>query len=159
MRIKPGHTHEIRKAHAEDMTACGQILNDWIDATPWMPRVHTHEDVIRYHCEFVYENRAVLVARASNGQVEGFAAKSPEGCVTGFYLAKDSQGKGLGKQILDRVKQESSEGLSLWTFVANTGAQKFYRREGFEEVRRTDGNNEENLPDILFSWQPGERAA
>jgi hypothetical protein len=41
----------------------------------------------------------------------------------------------------------------LWTFVANAGARRFYAREGFVEARRTEGENEEGLPDVLLTWR------
>ena len=31
---------EIRRAGLPEAEACAAILNAWIDATPWMPRVH-----------------------------------------------------------------------------------------------------------------------
>ena len=40
----------------------------------------------------------------------------------------------------------------LWTFAANTGARRFYERHGFVATRRTDGDNEEGAPDILYVW-------
>ena len=43
----------------------------------------------------------------------------------------------------------------LWTFVANAPARRFYAREGFVEVRRTGGENEEGLPDVLLKWRAG----
>lgn len=145
---------EIKSAVEEDMIACGNILNDWIDETPWMPRVHPHDDVLRHYVDFVYSNRCVLVAKDSDGFVQGFSATSSDGFVTGLYVAKSARKDGLGSRLLDSVKQDFSGGVSLWTFVANTDAQKFYSMRGFHEVRRTDGDNEENLPDILFSWKP-----
>lgn len=68
-----------------------------------------------------------------------------QGQFAGYYVAKD---KGFYKD------QQATGPVELWTFVANTGAQSFYRREGFAEMRRTDGDNEEHLPDILYRWQP-----
>ncbi|WP_422038523.1 GNAT family N-acetyltransferase [Roseibium sp.] len=159
MRIEPGNIFKIRSATRSDMTRCGTILNDWIDETPWMPRVHSHQDVVRYHTDFVHKNRDVLVAERNDSDVQGFAATSSDAVVTGFYLAQDARRKGLGRQMLNQIKQAYPSGLSLWTFVANTGARKFYEREGFSEERRTDGDNEENLPDILYRWQPEGAAA
>ncbi|MET1415666.1 GNAT family N-acetyltransferase [Roseibium sp. HPY-6] len=153
MRIEPVQQYEIRKANRGDMPACGRILNDWIDETPWMPRVNSHEDVVRHHCEFVFENRTVFIADVLK-TVTGFAATSSDGFVTGLYLAKDARGKGIGRSLLERLKEENPDGLKLWTFVANARGRKFYEREGFNEVRRTSGENEEKLPDILFAWRP-----
>ncbi len=42
--------------------------------------------------------------------------------------------------------------LKLWTFQANEDARRFYIREGFREVRMTDGDNEEGLPDVMLEW-------
>jgi len=136
------------------MARCGEILNDWIDETPWMPRIHSHEDVVRYHTDFVFDNRDVLIAESDGNEVQGFAATSADSVITGFYLAPDTRNKGVGHRLLNHIKRAHRSGLSLWTFVANLEAQRFYEREGFAEQRRTNGDNEENLPDILYRWQP-----
>lgn len=150
---------KIRNARRQDMTRCGEILNGWIDETAWMPRVHSHEDVVRYHTDFVFDNRAVLVAENDGNEVQGFAATSADAVVTGLYLAPEARNNGVGHQLLNRIKQNNPAGLSLWTFVSNLEAQRFYEREGFSEQRRTDGDNEENLPDILYRWRPEGVAA
>ena len=144
----------LRPALSGDMPACGRILNDWIDATPWMPRMHSHEEVINHHCQYVFSNRSVLVAENGDGEIEGFLAKSEDQFITGFYLSPEVRGKGLGSFMMQHTKNQSSGGLKLWTFVANKEAQRFYQREDFREIRRTDGDNEENLPDILYAWEP-----
>ena len=51
-------------------------------------------------------------------------------------------------------------GLRLWTFASNTGAQRFYERHGFVEVRRTDGrDNEERAPDVLYAYRAASAQA
>ena len=60
----------------------------------------------------------------------------------------------LAVEALDVAKAERPEGLTLWAFVANEGALRFYAREGFVEVARTDGDNEEGLPDVMLRWKP-----
>ena len=73
-----------------------------------------------------------------------------------LYLLPEACGQGIGKALLDRAKGEAGP-LELWTFQANTGAQRFYLREGFVEARRTDGaENDEGLPDIFYTWQPAK---
>ncbi|MGR3468408.1 MAG: GNAT family N-acetyltransferase [Shimia sp.] len=141
----------IRPARARDAGACAAILNAWIDAASWMPRCHPHADVRRHYREDVLPSREVWVL--DDGGVIGFAALSSDGFVTALYVARP--GEGYGARLLDRVK-EGRDTLKLWTFVANEGAQRFYLRQGFREVRRTEGDNEEGLPDILYHW---ERAA
>jgi ribosomal protein S18 acetylase RimI-like enzyme len=42
----------------------------------------------------------------------------------------------------------------LWVFEPNQGAIRFYERNGFVTVRKTDGrDNEEKVPDRLMAWQ------
>ncbi|MEM7506090.1 MAG: GNAT family N-acetyltransferase [Pseudomonadota bacterium] len=142
----------LRPGRPADAPACAAILNAWIDATDWMPRCHPPEDVERYHREVVLVDRACTLADLI-GEVVGFIAiDTRTALVTALYLARKHRCKGIGTALLDHVKAAHPEGLNLWTFQANTGAQRFYLREGFAEVRRSDGDNEEGLPDILYGW-------
>ena len=140
----------IRPATPADAPACAAILNAWIDETPWMPRVHPHEDVERHYREFVFQKRKVTMAE-DGGPVGYLALDAEEGFITSFFLKSDARGAGVGKRLLDDAKARA-EMLQLWTFVANEGARRFYEREGFREAERTDGDNEENLPDIRLRW-------
>ncbi|MGI5158393.1 hypothetical protein [Microbispora sp. CA-102843] len=46
-------------------------------------------------------------------------------------------------------------GLDLYVFQRNTGARRFYERNGFTLVAEGDGSgNEENLPDARCRWRP-----
>jgi GNAT superfamily N-acetyltransferase len=143
----------IRAAALDDMPACAAIFNHWVDETGWMPRVHDHEDVVRHYRESVYADNEVIVAE-SGGAVAAFLALSRDGFVTALYIDRPHRRRGFGKLLLDRAKERHPGGLRLWTFAANAEAQRFYRREGFIEERRTAGDNEEGLPDILLRW-PG----
>lgn len=144
----PDRMIKIRAATPADAKTCATILNDWIDTTPWMPRVHPHDDVERHYREFVLPFREVLVA---GDPVCGFIAiDSDEAFVTALYVRNKRQG--IGSALLDEAKRHRNA-LSLWTFQANTAAQRFYLRHGFREICRTEGDNEEELPDILYKWE------
>jgi GNAT superfamily N-acetyltransferase len=136
------------------MPACAAILIDWIDATTWMPRVHAADDVDRHYREHVYTWCEVTVAERA-GAVCGFLALGPHGRVHSLYLDAGARGRGLGAALVAAAKAARPEGLNLWTFLANEPARRFYARQGFVEVRRTDGDNEEGLPDILLAWAGG----
>ena len=137
-----------RDRHAD---ACAAILNDWIDATEWMPRIHSLDSVRWFVRDVVFAMRRVWVAEAANGQAIGFLALDIEATITAFYVAANARGHGIGRRLLDAAKREESS-LELWTFQPNTGARRFYEREGFHEVRRTEGDNEEGMPDMLLRW-------
>ncbi|MEM7319742.1 MAG: GNAT family N-acetyltransferase, partial [Pseudomonadota bacterium] len=51
----------IRSGEPADAPACAAILNDWIDRTGWMPRIHPAEDVVRHYQQFVFAKRDVFV--------------------------------------------------------------------------------------------------
>lgn len=137
----------IRRGEPRDAGPCAAILNAWIDDTPWMPRVHPAEDVDRHYREFVFKAREVWVA---GDPPAGYIALAPEDFEITSFCARHP-GQGVGRDLLDHVKR-SFDRLSLWTFMANSGARRFYAREGFREVERTEGDNEEKLPDVKFAW-------
>ncbi len=139
---------DIRPARVEDTDACADILNDWIDGRDWMPRVHTPQAVRDFYRDFVFPRRDLYVA--GEPPVGFMALDRDEDFVTALYVAEP--GRGLGKRFLDFAKAGRAV-LRLWTFQANLAAQAFYKREGFVEERRTDGENEEALPDVLLRWE------
>jgi GNAT superfamily N-acetyltransferase len=142
----------LRRAGPEDAAACAAILNDWIDATDWMPRVHPPDDVVLYYRDHVLATNEVMVAERG-GAVAGFLALGAGGFVSALYLAPEARGRGVGAALVGAAKARCPGGLTLWTFVANEPARRFYARQGFVEVRRTDGDNEERLPDVLLAWR------
>jgi ribosomal protein S18 acetylase RimI-like enzyme len=87
-----------------------------------------------------------------NGTVVGFAACDGQD-LNALYVARQARGRGVGSRLL-RTLMSGRKALELWTFEANTGAQRFYARHGFVEVARTDGaRNDEQLPDIRYVWK------
>jgi ribosomal protein S18 acetylase RimI-like enzyme len=143
---------EMKHASVDDMGVCARILNDWIDATTWMPRVHSHEDVADHYRNVVFRGRTVIVGNRS-GHISGFVVvDDQQKFVTALYVEGSSRGQGIGGHLIETAKSHLADEVNLWTFVANEPAQKFYKKHGFSEVRRTDGDNEEHLPDILMRW-------
>ncbi|WP_220185058.1 GNAT family N-acetyltransferase [Paracoccus sp. S1E-3] len=138
----------LRPARPQDAGACAEIPNGWIDATPWMPRIHSAEAVRQRYREVVIPRRNVLVA-THGGAVAGFLAID-EAEITSFYMRLP--GRRIGAALLGAAKTGRMR-LSLWTFQANRGARRFYLREGFREVARTAGENEEGLPDVQYLWE------
>ncbi|MEM7723019.1 MAG: GNAT family N-acetyltransferase, partial [Pseudomonadota bacterium] len=114
----------------------------------WMPRVHSPKAVRAFYRDFVFTERNVWVA---GDPITGFLAMDQSGeMVTALFVS--TPGQGIGKALLDHAKA-GRDRLRLLTFVANTGARRFYAREGFVEVSRTPGDNEEGLPDVMLRWE------
>ncbi len=142
-------TIAITPAQPEDAAAIGTILADWIDATPWMPRLHSVEEDRRF-CAGLIATQKVLVARGP--QVLGFLSCDWP-VVTCLYLAAGSRGQGVGARLMAAAK-EGRDRLEVWTFAANPGAIRFYQRERFRIIATTEGDgNEEGMPDVQLAWQ------
>ena len=125
-----------------------QTLSDWIDATPWMPRIHTRDDDFGF-CRKLVETTEVWVANPSTGF--GFLARH-ENSIDAFYLSSELRRQGWGTALLDAIRQDRDH-LTLWTFQANNEAVAFYKAQGFQISDVTDGSgNAEKLPDYFMTW-------
>lgn len=71
--------------------------------------------------------------------------------ISQLYIHIDYQGMGLGQILLDKVKEQASGKLTLYTFEINENAKRFYEKNGFKAIGRGH-ENEENLPDIQYEW-------
>ncbi|MGR3804978.1 GNAT family N-acetyltransferase [Marinibacterium profundimaris] len=164
----------LRPANPLDAGAVGDILHRFETETPWMPKQHSAAEALSF-CAMMIDRGWVTVAETvaepvaetvddpagaapdAGRPIAGFLARDGDE-VHALYIRPEETGQGIGRLLL-RDAMERSARLWLWTFQANLGAQKFYLREGFAEIRRTDGaDNDENLPDIQYAW-PAEAAA
>jgi ribosomal protein S18 acetylase RimI-like enzyme len=145
-------TVTVRQALSQDLVACAAILNDWIDETEWMPRLHSREDVTKHYTGEVATKRQTFVA-VDGSRVCGFLTMAADGFLTALYVERRSRKLGIGHLLVERAKRENPEEITLYIFQANILAQAFYQRQGFVEVNRTTGDNDENLPDILMEWR------
>ena len=70
--------------------------------------------------------------------------------IAGIFVDKSLQRKGIGKALLDHVKQKHDK-LSLNVYVKNEKAVRFYKREGFEiSCENTDKTTDEK--EYLMTW-------
>nr|WP_272212266.1 GNAT family N-acetyltransferase [Marinicella sp. W31]MDC2878178.1 GNAT family N-acetyltransferase [Marinicella sp. W31] len=136
------------------MTACAAILNDWIDETPWMPRIHDHADVERHYREHVFENCTVTIA-AEEGEAVGFSTVSHGSFISALYLTAQARGRGIGTMLVNDCKAQKPTGLSLWTFVANRPARDFYGRAGFPRSNAQTATTRKAFP--TFFWAGNRR--
>lgn len=143
-------TLSLRPARPEDAPACAAILQNWLDATDWVPDLHNLAGTTDFLRDVLIAQKHTTLA-IENGAIAGFLTLDGE-FVPALYVAARHRRAGIGSALLARAKSAAPR-LNLWTFVANAGARRFYARHGFHEIRRTDGDNEENLPDILLEWR------
>jgi len=116
------------------------------------PPVHDDCDVQGWIAERVIAALDCWVAETPSGVLAGILVLD-HNWLEQLYVDPDLTGQGVGGTLLALAKRERPDGLRLWTFVSNLGAQRFYLRHGFLEVERTDGSrNEEHAPDIHYQW-------
>jgi GNAT superfamily N-acetyltransferase len=115
-----------------DVPAMARIVNDWIDATPWMLRDLPAEEIEVSIAKGLAQREMWVIGAPAAGYI---SVEAEIAHVWGFYCAEP--GKGVGKRLLDRAK-EGRDFLSLNTHMPNVAAQRFYAREGFVPVGDVD---------------------
>jgi putative acetyltransferase len=140
----------LRPGTSDDIIGIAELFaRSRAAALPFLPVLHSHAEDIAFFG--TYLERGTLTVAEDAGTLVGFMAETP-GWIEQLYLAPDRRGQGIGGMLLDAARQRQSR-LELWCFADNHSGRAFYVRRGFAEIRRTDGDNEAGLPDILFGWQ------
>ena len=157
MRVVGG-TVALRRAVSADASAVTEV---WLRSRREAARVgsipppaHSDAEVRGYLTEVAIPVRETWLAEVSGGVV---AVMVLDGVwLNQLYVDPTWTGQGIGSDLIEQAKAVRPDGLQLWCFVTNTGAQRFYRRHGFVAVEATDGSaNEEQAPDLRFTWTPG----
>jgi GNAT superfamily N-acetyltransferase len=143
----------LRPAGSADAAEIAEIfLEAHADAMPYLPRLHTDDDVRGWIRDVVLPGDEVVLAEV-DGRLAGFAALD-EDLLDHIYVHPELQGRGIGDALLARVKELRPGGFRLWVFQRNTGARRFYERCGLRLVELTDGaGNDEREPDALYEWR------
>ncbi|MER6178070.1 GNAT family N-acetyltransferase [Streptosporangium sp. NPDC001681] len=145
----------IRIAVAEDAASVARVHMASRAATmPYLPpQKRTHDQVARWLRDVVFrECRAWVAVRGA--EILGYAAVEGD-MLEHLYLRPDVRRQGVGTLLLDEVKRNSPDGVSLHVFQQNTDARAFYERHGFTVLDTGDGSrNMEALPDMTLRWTP-----
>ena len=149
----------IRRADSDDAPAVAGL---WVRARmasiPAIPApVHDPEEVLAWFASWVIPRGGTWVMDESGRLVALLVVDGT--WVDQLYVDPDRTGMGCGSALLEHAKQSSEGKLELWTFQSNARARAFYRRHGFVPVGATDGDNEENAPDIHLQWSTTDAAA
>lgn len=148
---------EIRSARPEEVAACAEIHILARRAMTYLPQdLHSDQETHYWMREIVFATQEALVAEI-DGQIAGFLSLE-EDLIANLYVRPEAQSCGHGSALLTQAKARRREGLRLWVFEPNARAIRFYEREGFRTLERTNGQgNEEKVPDRLMGWRPKSR--
>ena len=145
---------QLRRAESSDVEAIAEVYLASFRATYDFPLAHTDVQVRRWLADVVLPTEEVWIAAGPEGEVVAIMALTSD-MVDQLYVAPGWTGNGIGGRLLALAKTQRPSGLDLYTFLTNTGARRFYERNGFVEISRGDGSgNEEAQPDVRYAWRP-----
>ncbi|MEE0762153.1 MAG: N-acetyltransferase [Acutalibacteraceae bacterium] len=129
----------IRQFKKNDLPAVMQI---WLDTN-----IKAHDFIPKEYWESNYEIVKEILPDAeiyvheddTAGFIDGFIGLT-DNYIAGIFVKEDKQSKGIGKQLLNYVKNIKPN-ISLSVYQKNTKAVRFYKREQFQIVS-------ENVDDI-----------
>lgn len=123
---------------------------------PYAPSVHPDDELRAWVADRLLPSGGVTVA-VDAGQVVGVIATEPgaeAAWITQLSVDPTRVGRGIGTVLLAHALASLGDAIRLYTFQANTGARRFYERQGFRVIAMTDGaGNEERCPDVLLEWR------
>jgi glyoxylase-like metal-dependent hydrolase (beta-lactamase superfamily II)/ribosomal protein S18 acetylase RimI-like enzyme len=139
--------HMIRKFKLDDLEA---VMKIWLDTN-----IETHDFINQCYWQGNYEMvremlpDSTLFVYETNDTIQGFIGLMGN-YVAGIFINKNYQSKGIGKELLDYVKEKYTE-LDLQVYKKNTRAVKFYLREEFvvSKEQMDDGTGEVEL---VLKW-------
>jgi GNAT superfamily N-acetyltransferase len=150
----------IRRAGRRDAADAAEVLlrSRRASAPAIPPMVHSAADCRSWLAGLIERSEEVWVAESSDDEERPDVVAVmvlTDGWLEQLYVAPGWTGRGVGSELLAQAKARYPDGLQLWTFQANSAAQRFYARHGFTCLERTDGvGNEERAPDVRMAWSP-----
>lgn len=139
----------IRKFKEDDLNTVMQIWFDtnikahhFISRQYWIDNYEMVKDILPKKEIYVYEDD-------NTNQINGFIGLM-DNYITGIFVNKNNQSRGIGKQLLDYVK-EIKETLNLSVYQKNIRAISFYQREQFI-IQSEHIDNDNNEKEFIMIW-------
>ena len=114
--------------------------HDFINTSYWKENYNLVKEMLPDTIIFVYED---------NNQIQGFIGLMGN-YIAGIFINSNSQSKGIGKALLNYVKEYNSE-LLLQVYKKNLRAVNFYLREDFV-VSKEQIDENTNEVELVMSW-------
>lgn len=149
---------EVRPARADEADTIADVFISSFRGLTFLPYLHTDDEIRAWIRTEMFPQHEVWVAEIG-ASVVGFAALTGD-LLGHLYVHPDTQNRGVGTALFNRITEQRPSGFRFWVFQRNVGARRFYERHGCGLVELTDGSrNEEHEPDALYEWAPSGRTA
>ena len=139
----------IRKFKEDDLNTVMQIWFDtnikthhFISRQYWIDNYEMVKDILPKKEIYIYEDD-------NTNQINGFIGLM-DNYIAGIFVNKNNQSRGIGKQLLDYVK-EIKETLNLSVYQKNIRAISFYQREQFV-IQSEHIDNDNNEKEFIMTW-------
>lgn len=140
----------IRKMEKSDTEKAMEI---WLDTN-----IHAHSFIPEKYWEGNFQAVAEMLPQAEVFLYEEEASKEmlgfiglDGGYIAGLFVRGAAQSRGIGKQLLDFVKERKGR-LTLSVYQKNTRAIRFYQREGFL-IQRTGTDENTGETEYAMMWK------
>lgn len=145
----------VRKFKKEDIDAVMKLwlaantqVHDFVPKSYWEGNYDMVKQMLPKAEVYVYEDNG-----KEDKKILGFIGLR-EDYVAGVFIEDKERSKGIGKQLLDYVKQKN-EKLTLHVYGKNERAVRFYQREGF--IMKTEQVDEETgEKEFVMIWESGK---
>ncbi len=115
--------------------------HSFIDKSYWQNNYERVQEMLPKANLYVYEE---------DNKIQGFIGLS-DNYIAGIFVYPSYQSKGIGKVLLDFVKEKQSF-LTLQVYQKNYRALTFYKREGFVPVKEQLDQDTNEL-EIVMDWK------
>ncbi|TJZ65381.1 GNAT family N-acetyltransferase [Chitiniphilus eburneus] len=122
---------------------------------PFAKSPHSRQGFRSWVAEYLIPGGRVTVATVDH-EIVGVLAVSEDqgiGWIDQLYVHPDHVSVGVGSLLLQHAHAVLKHPIRLFTFQENMRARSFYERHGYQPIRFSDGqDNEEKCPDVLYEW-------
>lgn len=137
----------IREFKENDMHS---VMKLWLE-TNIAAHNFIHEDYWKSNYDNVKQMlpEATIFVYEENGSIQGFIGLS-QNYIAGLFVETICQSKGIGKALLNHIKERNTE-LLLQVYKKNNRAVNFYLREGFSIIHEQIDKNTNEI-EYIMKW-------
>lgn len=120
---------------------CNLKAHSFIPADFWKNHINLMRDALPHAEVFIYQKENKIIAFVG----------LDEDYIAGLFVKEGYQSQGIGKDLLNRVKQDHNK-LTLSVYAKNKRALNFYLKENFKILeKKIDKDTSEE--EILMFWE------